>query len=818
MTPSRLFLMTVVSCTTLALAGCESAEEKAERYYQSGLALLEDGDKERAALELRNVFDHDGFHKEARLLYSNLMVDLGRDSEAYGQYLRLIEQYPDTVEARVALAKMALKRNNWPEVERHGDAAVALAPDMPEVKAIDLANRYRAAALDKDTATRADLAAQAETLLEEFRANGDPDNNALVRLIIDNHLFTEQPERALEAVNAALERTPMLEELNILKVRLLAQTRDAEGTEAHLRKMVTLFPGNDEVKQAMIQLFMSKGDTAGAEAFLREKAGDDTGPTEGHVLVLQMLQATQGIDASRTELVRLQEANAGTENGNFYAGMLAAMDFEHGERDQAIADMRAVIEASEAGPQKIRLQVTLAEMLRSTGSTQDAMALVNAVLEEDSSNVTALQMSAAHLIQTDKTGEAIVALRSALDQQPRNAQTLTLLAQAHERDGDTNLVGERLAMAMEASGNAAPQVMRYARFLMGQDRPQVATTVLEDGSRRSPDNIELLGALANLYVRSNNWTEAKVIAEKLRNGTPEARQTATELQARILQGENRTEESLDLLRGQLDENSETSADEKTRAIGLIVQTQIRGGKTEAARETLDEALADNPDNTGLRLVNAALYAIEGNMAESENVYRALIKEFPQSEVPVRMLVNTLVGSGRAEEGRAVLDEALKVGPNRANLLWIKASYLETDGDYDGAIQIYERLYEVNSGSPVVANNLASLITVHRDDPDSLARAANIARRLRGTGVPAFQDTYGWIAYRRDNFEEALEYLEPAADALGNDALVQYHLGMTYAALGRTADAKAQLEKSLELAEDSTLPQFQSARETLAGLE
>jgi len=63
---------------------------------------------------------------------------------------------------------------------------------------------------------------------------------------------------------------------------------------------------------------------------------------------------------------------------------------------------------------------------------------------------------------------------------------------------------------------------------------------------------------------------------------------------------------------------------------------------------------------------------------------------------------------------------------------------------------------------VVANNLASLLTAHRTDDASLDRAYRIARRLRGIDVPAFQDTYGWIAHRRGDYAEALDYLRPAA--------------------------------------------------------
>ena len=100
---------------------------------------------------------------------------------------------------------------------------------------------------------------------------------------------------------------------------------------------------------------------------------------------------------------------------------------------------------------------------------------------------------------------------------------------------------------------------------------------------------------------------------------------------------------------------------------------------------------------------------------------------------------------------------------------------------------------------MVANNLASLISAHRDDPDSLARAETIAKRLRGLDVPAFQDTYGWIALRRGNLDDALSHLEPAARGLPKDALTQYHLGMVYDKLGRSADAIRQFDRALALA-------------------
>jgi cellulose synthase operon protein C len=209
--------------------------------------------------------------------------------------------------------------------------------------------------------------------------------------------------------------------------------------------------------------------------------------------------------------------------------------------------------------------------------------------------------------------------------------------------------------------------------------------------------------------------------------------------------------------------------------------------------------------------------VQGNVASARDQLAALAEEYPQDEAPVRALYRLELQQGDAAAASAALGAGLERMPGSLVLNWMRAGELEREGDFEGAIAVYERLYEANRDNLVIANNLASLITTHRDDPESLERAHAVAQRLRGLEVPEFQDTYGWIAYRRGQYDEALRHLEPAAAALSEHALVQYHLGMTYAALERTEEARARLERALELAGDSPLPQYESARRALAEL-
>ncbi len=127
--------------------------------------------------------------------------------------------------------------------------------------------------------------------------------------------------------------------------------------------------------------------------------------------------------------------------------------------------------------------------------------------------------------------------------------------------------------------------------------------------------------------------------------------------------------------------------------------------------------------------------------------------------------------------------------------------LERIGDYEGAISEYEGVLAQEPGSMVAANNLASLLADHRADKSSLERASSLAVSLQQSQVPQFKDTLGWVNYRRGDYKTATQLLEQAAVALPNLALIHYHLGMSYAAMGQ--NAKAAQEYKIALGKQGT---------------
>ena len=82
--------------------------------------------------------------------------------------------------------------------------------------------------------------------------------------------------------------------------------------------------------------------------------------------------------------------------------------------------------------------------------------------------------------------------------------------------------------------------------------------------------------------------------------------------------------------------------------------------------------------------------------------------------------------------------------------------------------------------------------------------------------PAFNDTLGWIYYKKDLVEQAVPLLKQSLEKDPDNALTHYHLGMAYAKAGEDSKAIEELKKALAL--DPKLYTADEARRTLKELQ
>lgn len=785
----------------MALVACDNAQERAEGHYQRGLMLLESGEDEKAILEFRNALKLNQEALEPRLEFARIRLRQGKVTEAIGNYLKVIELDENHLESRVTVGRLLLQFDD--DVERareHIDAADSIAPDDVEVREL-------VAGLAQKAGRSEEAATLATALLADV-----PGNTMAVSILVAQKVGAADYQAALALIDDALEVTPDNLNMHVAKLQTLEALDDQAAIGAQLEDMAGLFPDNAQVAQGRVQWFLNNGDPEMAISAQRELARLFSDEPSHALQVVTLLNQFEGADAARAELTQLSASGAHLAA---FKRALADFEYQQGNSDVAITHLETLIGTDLSQDDKHDTQTQLANVLRASGDVPASLAMAEAVLAENENHVEALKLRALAAIDDDRPHDAITDLRTALGVKTQDPAILMLLALAHERNGSVGLAQERMALAVQASNAGVAESLRYAEFLTRQGKEEVALGVLKDAISKRGGVTSLLAGQGQVQVALSDWngaTDTVVRLAKMRDN-PTAQKIAQELQLAILNGERKFEQSIGVLREMWD-----VAGESTSAMENLVRNYVQTGKSEDAAEFLNEILADDADNMRANLLRGALHAFEGEFDEAEARYRRVIEAHPKAENGYGALSSLLTSQGRQDEADIVVRDGIENAENTARLLFARASRLERDQDYEGAIAIYEQLYAANKISDVLANNLASLLSEFRDDPESLERAYNISKRLRTSPQPAFQDTYGWILYKRGEYEQAVQPLKTAARGALNNVFVQYHLGMVYAKLGQTELAIKQLTRALELGEGMSLPALDEARSVLENLK
>jgi len=762
------------------LAGCDSAEERAADHFESGMALLEEDKPVKASLEFRNTLKLVPKHPEANYQLGKLREEDGKLQSAAGLYRRALEFDPKFLDAHLDYARIMLVANQLDEAWKSVGRAYRLAPDRADVLALKAAAEFR----------RNEIVQAQDTLEAGFAVDESHPELWTVKVALERK--TGDADAALAAAEKGLSYQPGHVSLSIVRMALLnAQGREGDVIEA-LSDLVAEQPERLDLREELIRRQLRSGDHAAAEANLRTIVDQFPDKPERKIDVVIFLARTQGADAALAELDRMiaeaEDAQAATPFRSAKIRLLMAQ----GERDRVKDILRGAIDALDTEPEGLEARVALAEMLLAEGDRTPAEQLIDEVLSADAANAGALSLRGALHVEDKDYQSAIRDLRKALGEEPDNLRALQQLARAHRRTGNKALAGERLADAVTVSEHAEGPVLAYVRFLMGEGNVNAAEGLLEAALEKSPRNRAMLEALASIRLRKQDWIGAEEIAERL-DRLGEDPEQARQVMAAALAGQRRFDESLNTLVGTGD-GVEPSTD-----LASLVRAYLRADKAEEARATVVDALESNPDDPVALRLKGAFAVDDGDMDEARRLLTASVEAAPQDPTGYAVLARYHGRQGDLEAVLSTLREGVEV-TDSSGLRMALAALQESRGNSGAAIDLYRPVLDRNPDFDVAANNLASLVM--EDDPTEaeLQEASRLAQRLRGSDVPQFQDTYGWMNHLLGNHDEALPSLAAAVEALPGHPVVQYHYGMALSAVGRSEEARDALEKAIEVAD------------------
>ncbi|GMG83258.1 hypothetical protein LNKW23_24710 [Paralimibaculum aggregatum] len=784
-----------------ALAACDSVEERAEKHYQNGIELLEQDQAVKASLEFRNAIKLNDNHVGANLELGKYYEQQDNFSAAVFQYRKVISLDASQLDAHLRLAQIMLAFNETEPALTSTVAAAQLAPDDVRVVTLEAVVAMRVGEMEK-------AKAKADRALEL-----DPDNGDAWIVLAAISRREDDSEKALEQTLEGERVEPDNIRVQLFKLNLLSELkREAELGET-LKRLTELDPEELSFWDSLARWQLRNNKAAEAEASLRrisELAPDDT---DRQLDLVRMVIATEGAEAGIAELKRLIELRKDSPAVGTLELAMVDVEIQQDKFDDAERRLKRLLVTMENDEEVLQTaRLGLARLAISRNDNAAAATLIDEVLATDPTHAKALTLRGRLQIEAEDYDAAIRDLRAAEAEAPEDLETIRLLAVAYERNGSKDLAAERKAKAVQVSDHAVSPVLDYASHLMGEGRMEVAEGVITDALSKRRGEIRLVEALARVKLRRRDYKGVERIAEAL-GENEETSELADRLMAAALAGQKRYDETIRLLEA----SSAESGGGRSSYLAALVATHLRNDDLEAAKAVVDEALAENPAASGAIRLKGTLAMVEGDTDAAGRMFREAVAADPTQPMNHLALFRYHLLKGERE----VAEKALQLGIEETDnntLRLNNAMLLEQTGRIDAAIAEYQVLFDRQPDSEVIANNLASLMTDNNPSEEQIDRAFVIAKRLRDTEVPHFQDTYGWLMFLRGDARGARDVLEQAAKKLPNNPIVQYHLGVVLAETGDTEGARVRLSRAIELAGEREVPQIAGAQARLDSLE
>src|SRR5450631_191857 len=770
------------SLPLILLAGCGSPQERAQDYYDKGMALIAKHDDLGARVQLLSSVKYKSDNVEVWRALAGVDERTKAGPSYFQDLRRIVELDGNDLDARLKLARIVLAGGAGEAALKVMDAANE--GDRPNAGLHALKAMILAKTNDVSGAVH-----EAQRALEI-----DPKNVEASMLMAAKKLSDGDAAGALQLLNSVPADPKTDTQITLLKIQAFALRNDLPQAGTLLQGLIAQHPDERAYRNQLIQLYIAQKRFDDAEKELRSTASASSTDSKPVLELVRFLISVKGPAAGRDELAARIKAGGDVFD---YQVALAELDFAQNNMTDAAQVLQDLAKTANTPDRKLAAQTKLAEMYVSKANFTAAEPLIAEILQKDRRNISGLRLRAAIRIEQGQFDSAIADLREALNDQPKSAQLLLLMAAAYERSGKNELAERQYADALKASGLDPNIALGYVAFLQRRGDVSHAEDVLTEAVGRNPRNTQLLATLAQIKLARKNWSGASAVADAVSH-LNDGRALADQIRASALAGQNKFDESIAAL-----EDAHAAAPDAVRPVASLVTAYARLKQPDKAEALLQGMLKKYPDNAETLVWWGQTKVAQNKPDDAIQSYKLAVAKQPKDPNGYNALSDLYARAKNYDAAADVVQAALREQPDNLNFRFTSAGLQILKGDQAAAMNQYEAILKDQPNSPLATNNLVSLILDNRSDSQSLERAYALAESLKSSAVPQFQDTYGWALFKRGDTKNAVATLEAVEAKLPNLAAVHYHLGMSYAATGQAEKAKDQLNKAFSLEPDGT---------------
>ncbi len=590
--------------------------------------------------------------------------------------------------------------------------------------------------------------------------------------------------------------------------------RRFEDAELYLSRFIELNPYHPGARKLLGTIMIQKGDFARALKLLEPALRFSPNDAQLYALLGTANMRLRRFDKAAKLFDKA--ASLAPDRASFQA-QLALSRLALGEDEKAVDTLEDAFALEKDGT---GAGILLSLVHLRSGRYAEALRIIREVIARDPENPIPYNLAGAAQLSMNDPAAARKSLEKAAKIDPDYLPAQYNLARLDRREGHAERARERLREILRKHPEESRAMIDLASIAEDEGRIADAILLLKRARSREPFNTALQRRLIDLYMRQRSFRKAIDLAKALEEQTPN--------DIAVLEILGRAE----LAAGEPEAAAQTFRRLASRVAGdaeglyRAARLQISARDVDGARASLRQAIERAPKAVAYQAAMAEIEVLSGNFKKALAIARKIRKKYKNSPVGDRLMGDLMMRAERYGEAVKAYEAALKKAPEASLVArlyrarraadpkdiaipllvdWLATHPEDNEirrllaaanidaGFYDVAIQQYERLLASFPDDPAILNNLAWLYYKTGD-----ARALDFAKKAHALAPngAATLDTLGWILVETGDPVQGLRYLRDAYARAPSEPQVRYHLAVALNRLGRTEEARRELEGAL----------------------
>jgi tetratricopeptide (TPR) repeat protein len=619
----------------------------------------------------------------------------------------------------------------------------------------------------------------------------------LARCYVATGQFTDAKKEALNV----LAQVPDNGDAIIVLTEAARSKEDFEAAEEELQK----FPKKNDISfyLASANLFFNKGDLAAASNALRQALTVDPKSSQAHLAMGNLHLAQKDVKQAGEEFKKAADL---APVRSIERLKYVEFKWHSGDADEV---RRGATEMTKQAPDYLPGWIWLAELGYKDKKYDEALSLLENVFGRDPEYIEGRRLQGDVLLAKGDTKKAAEVFER-LDQTYPDAPFVKYkLARAYLVNNNINQAKLALEQAVSINPDYDDAVQLLAGVNLATGHGEAVIEPLTRLLRRRPDLSNAALVLAGAYNSLERFDDAAVVLQEQARLTPQDPQPEIALGQTLRQAKRNDE-----ARRAFEKAAEIAPD-NLFPVDQLVDLDLLDKHFDAARQRIRRQFQKAPDLPAAHFFEGKILAAEGKWDSAEAELQRTLQLDPNFSSAYDLLVQTYLATNKLPQAVSQLQGLLSTNLNKTPTLMTLALVYERMKDFPKARDAYEKLLSTNPNFVPVLNNLAYLYTERLNNLDKAYDLARKARELQGQD-PTVGDTFGWVLYKRGDYQQALTILQESAGKAADNPEVQFHLGMTAYMMGQTDMARVALRKAASATND--FPGRDESKRRLALLE